>query len=390
MMTVVRQGTDAFDTTLEALEALSLPSLSGRRVLVKPNVGRAVVAGLGITTHPQVVAAVLEFVKGRNPARLSLGESPIIGVDVLEAMEVAGIAAVARERGVELLDLDDGAPREVAVPDGKILRSVKLTSRWDDFDFVISVPVMKTHMHTRVSLSLKNMKGVLWRREKVRFHQLRAPQVGVSDATPLDIAIADLSMVAAPDLAVIDGTIGHEGMGPSAGTPRPVGLVVAGTDYLAADAIAARLMGFEPQRIAHLRLAAANASRALDLEEIKVDPTNYERYAVQFAPPPEDIAIEFPNVEVSDRESCSACLSTVAMFLKRYYGELAEMVGPERKLCIAIGKGEHEPSGVTVCVGNCAEKFKDRGVYVQGCPPVASDIYARVRDSISERSGGRR
>jgi uncharacterized protein (DUF362 family) len=389
-MVLVRQGTDAFDTTLEALAAVSLPSLRGRRVLVKPNAGRAVPAGLGITTHPQVVAAVLEFAKSHSPARLCLGESPIIGVRAIESMEVAGIAAVARERGVELLDLDDGPPHEVAVPDGKILRTVKLTPRWDEFDFVISVPVMKTHMHTRVSLSLKNMKGVLWRREKVRFHQLRAPETGFVNATPLDVAIADLSTVAAPDLAVIDGTIGHEGMGPSAGTPRAVGLVVAGTDYLAADAIAARLMGFDPQAIAHLKLAAANASRTLDVEEMEVDPADYEQFAVQFVPPPEDIAIEFPNVEVSDRESCSACLSTVAVFLKRYYGELAEMLGPERKLYIAIGKGEHEPTGVTVCVGNCAEKLRDRGIYVQGCPPVASDIYARVRDSLSERSSGKR
>jgi hypothetical protein len=149
-------------------------------------------------------------------------------------------------------------------------------------------------------------------------------------------------------------------------------------------------MGFEPHAIAHLRLAAANASRALDTEEIEVDPADYGRYAVRFTPPPEDIAIEFPNVEVSDRESCSACLSTVAVFLKRYYGELAEMLGPERKLYIAIGKGEHEPRGVTVCVGNCTEKFKDQGVYVQGCPPVASDIYVRVHDFLSERPGGKR
>jgi len=385
-MIVVRQGTNAFDTTLEALAAVSLPSLRGRRVLVKPNVGRAVPPGLGITTHPHVVEAVLEFVKRHRPARLCLGESPIIGVKAIEAMEVAGIAAAARERNVELLDLDDGSPHEIAVRTGKILRSVKLTSRWSEFDFVISVPVMKTHMHTRVSLSLKNMKGVLWRREKVRFHQLRAPGTRLSDATPLDLAIADLSTVAAPHLAVIDGTIGHEGMGPSAGTPRPVGLVVAGTDYLAADAIAARLMGFEPQTVAHLRLAGANASRVLDVAEIEVDPDDYDRFAVQFTPPPDDIAIEFPNVEVSDRESCSACLSTVAVFLKRYYGELAEMLGPECTLCIAIGKGQHEPKGVTVCVGNCAEKFGDRGIYVRGCPPVASDIYARVRDSISQRS----
>jgi len=160
-MVAVRKGQDPFCTTIEALEAISLPPLGGRRVLVKPNVGRATPPGLGITTHPEVVAAVIEFVAKQQPARLALGESPIIGVKAIEAMEVAGIAAVGRERGVELLDLDDGPPLEVAVPNGRILEFVKLTSKWKEFDFVVSVPVMKTHMHTRVSLSLKNMKGVV-------------------------------------------------------------------------------------------------------------------------------------------------------------------------------------------------------------------------------------
>jgi len=49
-----------------------------------------------------------------------------------------------------------------------------IDSKLKKYDFVVTVPVMKTHMHTVVSLGLKNMKGVLWRREKVRFHQLKA------------------------------------------------------------------------------------------------------------------------------------------------------------------------------------------------------------------------
>jgi uncharacterized protein (DUF362 family) len=386
-MAAVRKGPDPFCTTMEALEAISLPPLRGRRVLVKPNVGRAAPPGLGITTHPEVVAAVIEFVGKQQPARLAIGESPIIGVKAFEAMEAAGIAAVARESGVELLDLDDGPPHEVAVPNGRILESVKLTSKWKEFDFVVSVPVMKTHMHTRVSLSLKNMKGVVWRREKVRFHQLRTREEDSTDAKALDFAIADLATVAAPDLAVIDGTIGQEGMGPSAGTPKPVGIVVAGTDFLAADAVAARLMGFDPKQVAHLRLAADRAPGTLDLATMEVDPTDYMKFAVTFEPPPEDIAIEFPNVEVSDCESCSACLSTVSLFLKRYYGELAEMIGPDGRLCIAIGKGKHEPKsdGVTVFVGNCTERFREHGIHVQGCPPVASDVRRSVLDALSER-----
>jgi uncharacterized protein (DUF362 family) len=69
---------------------------------------------------------------------------------------------------------------------------------------------MKTHMHTRVTLSIKNMKGLLWRREKARFHQLQYDETITQGDKELDIAISDMASVLLPRLAVIDGTVGME------------------------------------------------------------------------------------------------------------------------------------------------------------------------------------
>jgi uncharacterized protein (DUF362 family) len=244
-------------------------------------------------------------------------------------------------------------------------------------DYIVSIPVMKTHMHTTVTLSIKNMKGVLWRREKVRLHQLHAPRQVVGNDKELDVAISDLASVLLPDLAVIDGNIGMEGLGPGIGNPRNAGLVVVSQDPVAADAVASRLMGFSPQDIPHLRLISERGMGEIDLSKLRIDPDNYLALQERFEPPPEKISFEYPDVEVHDEESCSACLSTVFLFLKRYYKELEPYFNENKKLNLAIGKGVINCPEGTVYVGNCScilENAKG-SLKVAGCPPVASQIW---------------
>ena len=112
---------------------------------------------------------------------------------------------------------------EIAIPGGKVIQKVKVPSILKQFDFIISIPVMKTHMHTQVTLSIKNMKGLLWRREKARFHQLRCDEKITRGHRELDLAISEMASVLFPHLAIIDGTVGMEGMGPAYGTPKKDG-----------------------------------------------------------------------------------------------------------------------------------------------------------------------
>ncbi|MFC1736877.1 DUF362 domain-containing protein [Candidatus Hydrogenedentota bacterium] len=384
----VRKGPDAALITREVLEALDLSSLAGRRVLVKPNAGRQVASKQGITTNPDVVGAVFDFVLGLAPARIAVGDSPIVGVKSLEALEISGIASEARRRDIETLDLDARRPVELKIPGARLLESIKLVAEWEDFDYVISVPVMKMHMHTVVTLGLKNMKGVIWRKEKVRLHQLQGPPPTVKNDKELDIAIADLLRIVRPQLSVVDGTIGSEGLGPGAGTPKDFGVVVAGADPLATDVVSSRLMGVDAADVPHLRLDAKNGFGTINLDEIDVDPPEFRKWEDSFLPPPTDISLEFPCVSIYDCESCSACLSTVSLFLKRYHDELEGLLPPGEKLGIALGKGNSEVPEGTILVGNCTAKLKRLGIYVKGCPPVASDIWSKLHEGL-EKSGKR-
>ena len=201
------------------------------------------------------------------------------------------------------------------------------------------------------------------------------PPVEGSDDKSLDIAIADMSAALRPHLSIIDGTVGMEGMGPSAGQPKPLGVTVVGADAFAADAVACRLMGRNAQQIAHLRIGAERGYGTIGLHDIEVSPSGWQQHASAFEAAPDNLSIEFPDVDVLDVNSCSACQSTLLLFLKRHGEELADYFPEGQPVCVGIGKGvDQVPSGA-LCIGNCMDMHRERGVFVKGCPPVGSAIY---------------
>ncbi|UCD48789.1 MAG: DUF362 domain-containing protein [Phycisphaerales bacterium] len=367
----VAHGQGAYANTRAALQALDLTPVAGKRILIKPNAGRVALPGEGITTHPEVAAATIDALRAAG-AEVAIGESPITGVDATEAFEATGIATVARQRDCPLIDLDRRPPVDVALGEGQVLHRIKVCAEVLEHDLVVSVPVMKMHMHTGVTLSVKNMKGCLWRRSKVKLHML--PAVEGDANKPINIAIADMASALRPHLAIIDGTVGMEGLGPSAGDPKTVDIVVAGADTFAADAVACRLMGTSAEAVPHLALGAARGYGVIDLDAIDVTPDNWHDWAVTFAGPPANLSIQFPNVTVLDNNSCSACQSTVLLFLKRYRDQLFDYFPDMEHLTLAIGKGHQELPEQTLCVGNCTARPKDQRPFVKGCPPVASEI----------------
>jgi len=375
----VSKGEDGYQTAFELLSRVPILDLEGKRVLIKPNAARMAGAGEGVTTEPGVVRAVIDFLKRRKTREITIGESCIFGVQAAAAFRKTGMEEVAREGGVSLLDLDRLDPLEIRIPRGKLLKKIKVSSILNKVDFVISAPVMKTHMHTRVTLGIKNMKGLLWRREKARFHHLSADRSVIRGEKELDVAIAEMATGFLPHLTVIDGMIGMEGLGPGYGRAKKMGVVVASENPLAADVVAARLMGFDPEEIPHLRLCHEFGLGEIRMDQISVDPTDFRKWENPFEPPPVRISISYPDVAVYDRGSCSACLSTLMVFLQSQRDCLNEYRLQDDKFHVAIGKYLQDFPEGTVLLGNCTQKFRDRGIFVQGCPPVSSQILETLR-----------
>ena len=371
----VAHGQGPYQNTLTALQSIPLESVRGKRVLLKPNAGRMAHSGEGITTHADVVAAAIDAFQQAG-AQVAVGDSPITGVTAPEALKATGIAAVAQKRSCPVLDMDERPAVEKDVPNAQALHKLKLCSDVLDFDVIVSMPVMKMHMHTDVTLSVKNMKGCLWRRFKVQLHML--PPIEGSDEKPINVALADMASVLLPHLAIIDGTVGMEGLGPAAGQPKALDCVVVSADAYAADAVACRLMGTRAEDVPHLRMGAERQLGVIDLEQIIITPEHWQAWASDFARPPQNLSIEFPKVTVKDNNSCSACQSTLLLFLKDFADKIFDYLPDQDRLDIAIGKGHTELPEKTLCLGNCTARFKKDNPYVPGCPPVASEILKKL------------
>lgn len=372
----ITKGEGPYQNTINALKNIDSKPVKGKRVLLKPNLGRIGPPESGIVTNPQVIAAAIDFFRNAGASFCAVGESPITGIDVMESFNVSGIAEVCRERNVPIIDMDVRQPVDIIVPNSVALEKISVCADIFDFDIIVSVPVMKMHMHTGVTLSIKNMKGCLWSRSKVYLHML--PPVPYCDDKSLNVAIADMASVLYPHISIIDGTTGMEGLGPSAGSPKSPGVIVVSTDALAADSVACEIMGVLPSSIPHLRILQERGSGSIDTSQIDIKPPQWRSYIDPFAPLPQNLSIEYPNVSILDENSCSACQSTLLMFLKRHGTELSEYF-PDSKVTVAIGKGHKEVPANALCIGNCTRKFRDHTIYVSGCPPVASSILKIIK-----------
>ena len=375
---VIQGGTPA-EMAYEAISKVFQEDPTDLSVLLKVNTGFKGPAASGLCTHPEVVRGLVRFFKERNTRKIYVGDSSIVGVDSVEALKSAGIWAVCQEEGVECLNLDDSGMREQEIPDPVMISRLKMSDLPFQVDRVISVPVMKTHMYAGVTLSIKNMKGCLFQKDKTRLHRINQAPPDIHKGKCLDYGIADLMKVCYPDYVVTDGVVAMEGFGPSGGTPVELGVVLASKDALSADLTAIRLMGMAAEDVPHLNLV--REQRGLHLEDIHVYPEDYLKWARRFRLASEqDLMLNYPNPKVVDRGACSACHSAMVQFFRYHHQEYEN--GPEATLIFGGDATDADcQGGRVVLVGNCTAKLRGEGrAFCKGCPPVPSQI-ARTIDA---------
>ena len=353
-------------------------------ILVKPNAGfLAKRPGTGLVTDPETVRGVVRFFRDAGAAKVLVGDGAVTGVDAAEALEAAGIGAAAREEGASAVSLDEGEPVHVSVENPMAVDRMTISSIALESDVLVSVPVMKSHMNTVVSLGIKNLKGCLLRREKQRFHHLKEEdRFGRWHRwKTLDRAIADLYGVLRPDVVLLDGVVAMEGLGPMMGEPKHLGLVLASRSALAAEVAGMDIMGLHWRDVPHVFLAAGKAGVDLPPEarDLDVDRALLDAVRSPFARAvAEDIAHLFPQFEIVEGDACSACCATVMVFLKQSGARYADLA-PE-SVRIALGRNVDPGSvdGRTILLGNCTAALRGKGRFIVGCPPVGSDIAREI------------
>ncbi|MGD0128454.1 MAG: DUF362 domain-containing protein [Terriglobia bacterium] len=222
--------------------------VQGSKVLLKPNFVEPDPQGL-INTHPAVVAAARDCFLRLGARSVIVAEGPGHERDtegILETNHLRDYLGPLEGKFVDL-NLDDVHLVPTRTRASRV-KELYLPRTALEADFVVSMPKLKTHHWAGVTLSLKNMFGIVpgscygWPKNALHW-------AGLTNS------ILDINSTVRPDFAIVDGIVGMEGNGPLQGEARPCGLIVAGDDPVAVDATCARIMGLVPERINYLTQA---------------------------------------------------------------------------------------------------------------------------------------
>ncbi|MFC1859644.1 DUF362 domain-containing protein, partial [Thermodesulfobacteriota bacterium] len=349
---------------------------SGMKVLIKPNVvmgGSPKISSRGITTTTEIVEEIIRLVREKEAGSVVIAEGsielPTLKLDTAAAYLWGGYQALADKIDVPLIDMNKGPHRVFTLSDGTELEIAEAVF---EADFVINVPILKTHNQTTTTICLKNLKGCLSMESKKVCHT----------ETDLEKGIAEFNQFIPCHVNVVDALTATE-IGP---TPtgkvdqvREMGLLMASKDRLACDIVGSFLLGYPAEQVPVIVHYAKLTGGSLNLEDIPIigeDPHQYRMELTNISEWGKELAEKFGvggiKVLHYGTRICSACgfnlWAGFFNFCKANQG--ATVDGAE----LLIGR-DAEPTGDakhTVLLGKCAlEEHRElEGVVkVPGCPP---------------------
>jgi uncharacterized protein (DUF362 family) len=262
----------------ESLIEFRLP-VQGKSVLLKPNLVGLDLLGV-MNTHPAVIAAARNSFLRLGAARVLVGDGPAMDRDTHAILESVRLREFTGKLGADFCDLNlDEVKQVVLETRASKLKELYLPKTVLGVDLLVSMPKLKTHHWAGVTLSLKNMFGIVpggcygWPKNILHW-------------AGIDRSILDINAAARPDFAIVDGIVGMEGNGPIQGTPRAAGVLFFGDDPVAVDATACRVMGLLPEKVPYLARAGTMLGH-LDPRKIQQLGETVESVRTPFAVLPE-------------------------------------------------------------------------------------------------------
>lgn len=216
----------------------------GDEVLVKINICGGVPERIGTFTSIDVADALAELVLSAG-GKPTFADADMIWVKFWPAAKDSGFVEWAKKKGVRLVNLSETRIVHFDFGPDSPLGIEKVSQELIDADVIISVPTMKTHILTGVTLAMKNMYGTFPDIDKAKFHK-----------KSIEHAILEVNSAFTPNLVIIDGSIGGEGIGPLSATPLHYETIIASNDVVLADSVACQMMGYNPLDIVHIKMAS--------------------------------------------------------------------------------------------------------------------------------------
>lgn len=353
--------------SLDLIGGLETIICRGDAVLIKPNLVTARSYKSGAVTNPYVVEAVCELARDAGGRRIIIADGSAVGSRTDEAFLASGIRKVAEKTRAELVDLKKAETVPMSIPNGLKIKRIKIPRVVMEADIIINVPVMKTHDVFPATLGLKNMKGVLRENDKKRFHTWGLAQ-----------CIVDLNKLLLPSLTILDGTVGMEGLGPTRGDPVNLGLIISSFDTVAADTVAALVMGIEPEEIEYIKLASQQGLGCADLSQIEIRGRKIDEVRRPFKQVKlEEEEYTKKGIKIYERGACSGCRHVMERFIASLEerGKLYLL----KPYTIMFGQTVTLPTtyeGKLIKFGSCTKKYRGKDDYIPGCPPHPEDVLA--------------
>lgn len=335
----------------------------GDVVVLKPNLVFSRPDWVGVLTNPGLVEAMIKALKEKGIHEILVGDGSGMGQSATKAFAYCGYTEMAKRYGIGLVDLEKDRFVELPVKMDGPFQKLMIAKTVYECDFFVNIPIIKTHYQTLITCSMKNLKGVMPRAMKTKFHSV-----------DLHRAIAQLNSVLKPDLILVDGLLGD--MRDDTGH-NTVALerIFLGDNPVEIDSVVADILGYRPRDIPHIAHAAAAGLGSCDLNEIQIRSLNHPSKLIKrSAPPP--VASRFP-CEINAQGACSVCMSNLVFALERLKADGLL----HSRLLFHIGQNAGTTAGsgkIEIGVGKCVSPDHPIDLMIDECPPSANSIYHRV------------
>lgn len=279
---------------------------------------------------------------------------------------------------VRLVDLNIDEQIEKPIPGGKRMHFRKVPVTLEKADVIISVPVLKIHFAAVASLAIKHLQGAVPPLEKYMTHFFGLWQ-----------NLVNIHHLIKPSLTIIDGLVGQEDFGPVSGTPKTMNLLLGGTNPVAIDATAMRIMGLDPASSPPVFLAYLQGFGPIEEEKIRIIGPSIEEVASPFKQPDIDLS-QGKDISIHATSACSGCTGYLHFVLTKLRRpdpadtSRSLMDRPfEKKVNIFLGPAtDHKisPQEMNIFMGICQQHHAEVGTFLPGCPPHAEVIVNGIFD----------
>lgn len=345
------------------------------KVLLKPNV---VFAHKRYSRHSYTNPAVLEALIDELAARpevekIILGERTAVYMPTRYAFSQAGYGRFRKKPKVGFCFFDEDVLVEVPFEKGVVHKSLRLPRTFVEADYKVYAPKLKHHMTSRLTCALKLNIGICDQKERLQAHDFQ-----------LEEKIADLYEVGYPDFVAVDAVIIGQQCEMVA-KPMPLGVIIMGTSGVAIDSVAARLIGFDPDEIDHLRIARSRGWEPVtddDIEiisdvavdELKEKTRNLDRTFSDLQALDTPIRFHLGNYPGGNDICYGGCVNMLKGALATYDAYKPGSISQTRDTAIVVGEYEGDVDGhghTIMLIGDCAKikgEVRGKTKRIKGCP----------------------